>query len=102
MYVDVMVPHRPRIAAILCHYVNKIDLLPWTAPRMFVRYKNKQTYSTKLRFQTKAKLFAFCPATQEKPEAVASRLFNRVAGPGIEPGSGGYEPPEIPLLYPAG
>ena len=24
-----------------------------------------------------------------------------VAGPGIEPGSGGYEPPEIPLLHPA-
>ncbi len=24
-----------------------------------------------------------------------------VAGPGIEPGSGGYEPPEVPLLYPA-
>lgn len=25
----------------------------------------------------------------------------KFAGPGIEPGSGGYEPPEIPLLYPA-
>ncbi len=24
-----------------------------------------------------------------------------VAGPGLEPGSGGYEPPEVPLLYPA-
>lgn len=24
-----------------------------------------------------------------------------VAGPGIEPGSGGYEPPEVPLLHPA-
>jgi site-specific DNA recombinase len=24
-----------------------------------------------------------------------------VAGPGIEPGPGGYEPPELPLLYPA-
>ena len=27
--------------------------------------------------------------------------FFFVAGPGIEPGSGGYEPPEVPLLYPA-
>jgi hypothetical protein len=26
---------------------------------------------------------------------------NRVAGAGIEPASGGYEPPEVPLLYPA-
>jgi hypothetical protein len=25
----------------------------------------------------------------------------RVAGAGIEPASGGYEPPEVPLLYPA-
>jgi hypothetical protein len=24
-----------------------------------------------------------------------------VAGPGIEPGSSGYEPDEVPLLYPA-
>ncbi len=24
-----------------------------------------------------------------------------VAGAGIEPASGGYEPPEVPLLYPA-
>ncbi len=24
-----------------------------------------------------------------------------VAGPGLEPGSGGYEPPEVPLLHPA-
>ena len=27
--------------------------------------------------------------------------FVFVAGPGLEPGSGGYEPPEVPLLYPA-
>ncbi len=27
--------------------------------------------------------------------------YNRVAGAGIEPASGGYEPPEVPLLYPA-
>lgn len=25
----------------------------------------------------------------------------RVAGAGIEPASGGYEPPEVPLLHPA-
>lgn len=24
-----------------------------------------------------------------------------VAGPGVEPGSGGYEPPEVPILHPA-
>lgn len=29
------------------------------------------------------------------------RVFFRVAGPGFEPGSSGYEPDEIPLLYPA-
>lgn len=28
-------------------------------------------------------------------------LLLLVAGPGLEPGSGGYEPPEVPLLYPA-
>ncbi len=28
-------------------------------------------------------------------------LLLRVAGAGIEPASGGYEPPEVPLLYPA-
>lgn len=27
--------------------------------------------------------------------------FSLVAGPGIEPGPGGYEPPEVPLLHPA-
>ena len=30
-----------------------------------------------------------------------SGRHNRVAGAGIEPASGGYEPPEVPLLYPA-
>ena len=35
-----------------------------------------------------------------KPTTLWSVLF-LVAGPGIEPGSGGYEPPEVPLLYPA-
>lgn len=30
-----------------------------------------------------------------------SWAHNRVAGAGIEPASGGYEPPEVPLLYPA-
>jgi hypothetical protein len=28
-------------------------------------------------------------------------LLVRVAGPGFEPGPSGYEPDEIPLLYPA-
>jgi hypothetical protein len=28
-------------------------------------------------------------------------LLQRVAGPGLAPGSGGYEPPEILLLHPA-
>ena len=28
-------------------------------------------------------------------------FFNIVAGSGFEPESGGYEPPEMPLLYPA-
>ena len=27
--------------------------------------------------------------------------LNLVAGPGIEPGTGAYETPEIPFLYPA-
>ncbi len=40
-----------------------------------------------------------CPT--RKAEDLCPRLFKRVAGPGIEPGSGGYEPPEVPLLYPA-
>ena len=28
-------------------------------------------------------------------------IYNRVAGTGFEPVSGGYEPPEVPLLHPA-
>jgi hypothetical protein len=35
------------------------------------------------------------------PDGLGSRVFYRVAGAGIEPASGGYEPPEVPLLYPA-
>ncbi len=34
-------------------------------------------------------------------ELCGSKTDKFVAGPGIEPGSGGYEPPEVPLLYPA-
>jgi hypothetical protein len=39
----------------------------------------------------------------KRSSSKARRPFNFlfVAGPGIEPGSGGYEPPEVPLLYPA-
>jgi hypothetical protein len=33
--------------------------------------------------------------------ALRRSLFLLVAGAGIEPASGGYEPPEVPLLYPA-
>ena len=35
------------------------------------------------------------------PVGTGSWRHNRVAGVGIEPTSGGYEPPEVPLLYPA-
>ncbi len=35
------------------------------------------------------------------PVGTSSWRHNRVAGAGIEPASGGYEPPEVPLLYPA-
>ncbi len=34
-------------------------------------------------------------------DGTGSWRHNRVAGAGIEPASGGYEPPEVPLLYPA-
>ena len=37
-------------------------------------------------------------AMQKAPEGAFCLL---VAGAGIEPASGGYEPPEVPLLYPA-
>ena len=42
----------------------------------------------------------FTVANKEKDRLV-SVFFFLVAGPGIEPGSGGYEPPEVPLLHPA-
>lgn len=41
------------------------------------------------------------PATKTKPPPKSGDGLVFVAGPGIEPGSGGYEPPEVPLLYPA-
>jgi site-specific DNA recombinase len=51
---------------------------------------------TKGRFGTAFLSYLFCFFwTFPKEESVL------VAGPGIEPGSGGYEPPEVPLLYPA-
>ena len=39
--------------------------------------------------------------SKEKSMPRMAWIFLNVAGPGIEPGSGGYEPPEVPLLYPA-
>ncbi len=39
-------------------------------------------------------------APKEKTR-LSSGFLLRVAGAGIEPASGGYEPPEVPLLYPA-
>ncbi len=40
-------------------------------------------------------------AEEYRQSAQKGALSVLVAGPGIEPGSGGYEPPEVPLLYPA-
>ena len=37
----------------------------------------------------------------EKDQLTGWSFSFLVAGPGIEPGSGGYEPPEVPLLHPA-
>ena len=49
--------------------------------------------------------FAFVARTGTVPVLTSvgtgSWRHNRVAGAGIEPASGGYEPPEVPLLYPA-
>ena len=41
---------------------------------------------------------AFSPKEKTR---LSSGFLLRVAGAGIEPASGGYEPPEVPLLYPA-
>jgi hypothetical protein len=42
------------------------------------------------------------PLAENMKRPAQGRSFHiLVAGPGIEPGSGGYEPPEVPLLYPA-
>ena len=46
-------------------------------------------------------LKAHAAPQHEKTRKLSLGVFIRVAGPGIEPGSGGYEPPEVPLLYPA-
>lgn len=43
----------------------------------------------------------FAPPQQVKEKAPYGAISNLVAGAGIEPASGGYEPPEVPLLYPA-
>ena len=45
-----------------------------------------------------ARLFLYVTETR-KPPSGGFRFL--VAGAGIEPASGGYEPPEVPLLYPA-
>ena len=51
---------------------------------------------------SKARLFAFWPSQPyNKKGWLMPVFFVLVAGPGIEPGSGGYEPPEVPLLHPA-
>ncbi len=39
--------------------------------------------------------------SQTENDALQRRLPKFVAGAGIEPAPGGYEPPEVPLLYPA-
>jgi hypothetical protein len=43
----------------------------------------------------------FQDINQDNKKYPLKGTFSFVAGPGIEPGSGGYEPPEVPLLYPA-
>ena len=39
--------------------------------------------------------------SREHKRKTPKGAFHLVAGPGIEPGSSGYEPDEVPLLYPA-
>ena len=48
------------------------------------------------------KLETVCVYRGLKEKKAPQALFSKfVAGPRIELGSGGYEPPEVPLLYPA-
>ena len=55
---------------------------------------------SRVKFQSKIICFRAPQHIQKKPDK--GLVFSVcVAGPGIEPGSGGYEPPEVPLLYPA-
>jgi hypothetical protein len=51
-----------------------------------------------LQFRTHKKQFLCCPA---KKNCRKRQFFSLVAGPGIAPRAGGYEPPEILLLHPA-
>ncbi len=51
-----------------------------------------------LHWQKLGKLYLKFPP-QKKPRLLEAGLF--VAGAGVEPTSGDYEPPEIPFLYPA-
>ena len=37
----------------------------------------------------------------QKKETTSESRFKFVAGAGVEPTSGDYEPPEMPFLYPA-
>ena len=55
-----------------------------------VRFRRKQNY-----------LLSDLRSHKTKKADKVSVFFVLVAGPGIEPGSGGYEPPEVPLLHPA-
>lgn len=67
-------------------------------PLQFSRSKTSQKYSKGLRILDMKRADASFPATQNTEQMLGVYL---VAGPGFEPGSGGYEPPEVPLLHPA-
>lgn len=54
-----------------------------------------------VRIRTKAKQLAFSPPQEYKNTPYVVCFCILVAGPGFEPGSRGYEPLEVPLLYPA-
>lgn len=91
--------NRPRIGAISFRYAHEIDSLSWTAPPRPPPYYGGG-HRPELRFRTESTQVLSCPATAQNKTALW-RFCLLVAGPGIEPGSGGYEPPEVPLLYPA-
>src|SRR3989344_4308059 len=41
------------------------------------------------------------PVPKKETAPVCGAVSPVVAGPGFEPGPGGYEPPEVPFLHPA-